>query len=153
FSVSRMALARPPNVCAGRQEVLVLFISLDNCAILFRIMEFPDSIQALLKQTASCFSVRFGRIVRMIGVSLCSSITEILRILYVFIIKCSHSFLLFFPESLYEKRSPPHLRQTPALMRALCLLFYGSCNTFCKLFLKYEDDDPSRNGTEENSHH
>ena len=146
-------MGRHPDVIPGSTAVLVLFKSLDNCAIIFRIMEFPDSIQALLKQTASCFSVRFGRIVRMIGVSLCSSITEILRILYVFIIKCSHSFLLFFPESLYEKRSPPHLRQTPALMRALCLLFNGSCNTFSKLFLKYEEDNHSRNGTEENSHH
>ena len=146
-------MGRHPDIIPGSTAVFIFLKSWHNCVIIFRIMEFPDSIQALLKQTASCFSVRFGRIVRMIGVSLCSSITEILRILYVFIIKCSHSFLLFFPESLYEKRSPPHLRQTPALMRALCLLFYGSCNTFCKLFLKYEEDDHSRNGTEENSHH
>ena len=79
-------MGRHTDVIPGSTAVLVLFKSLDNCAIIFRIMEFPDSIQALLKQTASCFSVRFGRIVRMIGVSLCSSITEILRILYVFII-------------------------------------------------------------------
>ena len=155
-------MGRHPDVVPGGTAVLVLFKSRNNRVIIFRIMEFPDSIQALLKQAASCFSVRFGRVVRMIGVSLCSSITKILRVLYILVIKCSHSFLLFFPGVLYKagiplflqiKRSPPHLRQTPALMRALCLLFYGSCNTFCKLFLKYEEDNHSRNGTEENSHH
>ena len=38
-------------------------------------------------------------------------------------------------------------------MRVLCLLFYSSCNTFCKLLLENEENNHRRNRAEKNPYH